>query len=114
MKHYDFQTILNVLTEAINTRKTVSILYAKDPAEQTYPRLVEPYALYKHATTSNINLDAFQWYGDAKASEKRWKFKSFNLAYVKTIRLINPIKRLGDNPKYNPGSERYVNAIAKR
>ncbi len=106
------QKTIDVIFSAIESPSTIFLTYKK--REDSTPRLVEPYALFKHPTTGNILLDAFQWYGDAPAGSRQWKWKRFSLENCTRVYLSTKVKSDKLRDGYNPESPLYVNSLIKR
>lgn len=95
-------TNAEAITRAISERRTISFLYSGKP------RTADPHALYSHATTGTILVDAFQRDGDSSGPLPAWR--QFRLGQIEALELTDATfaPALG----WRADSDRYVNAVS--
>jgi len=109
-------SIVELLKEAIKTRKSISFEYRKESNVREV-RYGNVYAVYYLADElSEILVDIVQTAGesDSKNEMPFPSFRSFSLDRISDVTIFfTKSSYLSTHPKYNPLSDRYKNAIAK-
>jgi hypothetical protein len=96
---------LNILKEAVETKKKVRITYQDDTGD----RLLYPHAIYE-SEPKHILLDAYQIEGFTNSPSKFPKWKTFNIKNIKGIKVIDETFKVVKS--FVPDSDRYANAVA--
>ena len=95
-------TNAEAIAQAIAERRTIRFTYSGKP------RTADPHALYAHASTSTILVDAFQRDGASSGPLPAWR--QFRLAEIEGLEVTEATFAPAET--YRADSDRYVNAVA--
>jgi predicted DNA-binding transcriptional regulator YafY len=99
-----FQRVLDVIFKAIIENRWLMLTYENSKGEiDAFPRLVEPYAVFEHLTTANLNMHAYD------RSAKR--MKCFTIGNAHYVGLGDALTTKRHRPEYNRGSKMYEKAL---
>lgn len=116
-KRYTINMVLNLLVEAINSRKVIRYEYNK-PGEPSGERIGHTYAVFMFTSKADVTstkVHIVQVSGVSKSGKPFPSFRMYNIEELTNVRMLDHLPVFGDtlHPDYNPESDMYIDVIAK-
>ncbi len=111
------QEKINILTNAINTKTTISFEYRKE-GKINWVRIWNPHAIYNFKSKDlkesiKVHIVQVSWVSDSKDGNSFPDFRQFDLDNIENIILLKGNSPFQVDDRYNPNWEWYSNYIAK-
>lgn len=105
-------TKLEIITQAIESRKTISFEYNKD-GKVKGKRIGNPHAIFIHQSTDNIIVDIYQTDGVSDTKQRIPDWRPFLFDYIENTEISDDSFEIAIGYDSNPSSGKYNKAICK-